>query len=198
MNPYAGTAEQLQRMLEGRPEDVHWASRAVNVAIERALDSNTEGSGPWALVPDVAARRLEQHVRMMNPDNAGRIARKGQTVFRKTVLATSLPWLTGNVVEGVGRAALAHAGPRSYIAGRKVLSRALEIDKDRGERLAARTIGGGHLTSVKANEVHFDSNALDPGKVQTVAHALTASGRRPGRSRPRRSGTPIHTSSSTS
>ena len=180
VNPYAGTAEQLQRMLEGRPEDAHWASRAVNVAIERALDSNTEGSGPWALVPDVAARRLEQHVRMMNPDNAGRIARKGQTVFRKTVLATSLPWLAGNVVEGVGRAALAHAGPRSYIAGRKVLSRAHEIDKDRGERLAARTIGGGHLSSVKANEVHFDSNALDPGKVQTVAHALTAFWKAPG------------------
>lgn len=178
VNPFGGRHEQLAKMLEGTDSAAQHGAQAINDAIHSAL--NGDGDGDWALVPEAAAKRLQEHVRVLNPGNLGKVGQKVNTVFRKTVLATSLPWLAGNTIEGGMRAALAHAGPRSYRTGRRVLARAKELDKQKGEAFAARTVGGGHFGSAERQHVHLNVDAMNPGKVKALSKGLGAFWRSPG------------------
>jgi hypothetical protein len=76
-----------------------------------------EGKGPWALVPEVAAKRIQEHLRSQG--GGLKTVQLANQAFRRTVLATSPSWVAGNVIEAVGRAALAKAGPASYLHGRR-------------------------------------------------------------------------------
>jgi hypothetical protein len=178
VNPFGGRAEQLAKMLEGTDSAAFEGAQHLRDAVESALKG--EGDGPWALVPEAAAKRMQEHVRVLNPGNAGKVAQKVSGTFRKTVLATSIPWLTGNIVEGTGRAALARAGVRSYKIGKRVTKRAIELDKEKGERLSARTTGGGHFGSAERQAIHMNVDSMNPGVSRGLAKSLGAFWRAPG------------------
>lgn len=174
VNPFGASKEQLERMLEGTEPDT-----PVHTALERAL-AGEDGDGPWAIVPKAAADRMQEHLRVLNPGNAGRAARAVNSAFRKTVLATSLPWLVGNVTEAALRTALAKAGPRSYLTGRRVMKRAEQIDPKQAEFSQARMIGGGHFGFAERQHIHTDLNQFRDGVVKDMARPMAAALRSPG------------------
>lgn len=100
--------------------------------------------------------------------------------FRETVLATSPKWLAGNIIEGVGRAVLNRAGPRSYVTGRRVLKRLEEITPDQAQEAMARMVGGGHLASVRRQRIEVGPDYFKGSDVAPIADALGKIWKTPG------------------
>lgn len=174
VNPFGASKEQLHQMLEGAAPGT-----PVHTALTKAL-AGDDGEGPWAIVPKAAAERMQEHLRVLNPGNAGRAFRQVNSAFRKTVLATSLPWLVGNVTEASLRTALAKAGPRSYVTGRKVLKRAKALDPAKSELAQARTVGGGHFGFAERQHVHTDLSQYTDGVIKDIGRHLGRFWRAPG------------------
>lgn len=172
VNPFGATKKQLHAMLEGSTD-----TQPIHDAIESALKG--EGTeGPWAIVPEAAAKRLQEHTRLMSPGNAGRVARKVSSSFRQTVLATSPKWLVNNAAEAGFRSALARAGVRSYFTGRRVLKRTDQNPE--GEMLRARAVGGGHYAMADRLAIHTNVEAFTDGAVKDMARGLSAMWKAPG------------------
>jgi hypothetical protein len=174
VNPLGATKEQLTRMLEEGGDHA-----PLHEAMTDAL-AGKDGPGDWAIVPKAAADRMQEHLKILAPGNSGRVARKMSASFRKTVLATSPKWAVNNAVEAGVRSALARAGIRSYITGRRVLATADRMDPARAEMLRARTTGGGHYSMADRVDVHFDVEKLTDSTVKDVARPLTAFWKAPG------------------
>lgn len=132
----------------------------------------TSKSGQYVLVPHAAATRLAQHAQQtITPGQAFTQA------WSRNVLSTSPKWLTGQAVEPGIRAAIAHAGPRSYLTGRRVLKR---LDPDTAQQVKARALPGGLPASALRREKVADDHlnglvatmrkaADKPGPKQAVA-----------------------------
>jgi hypothetical protein len=178
MNPFAARHEQLQKMLEGtEPHE------GVHQQIIDALNVKTEGEGPWAIVPKAAAQRMEKHLRVMNPDNAGLAARGLNQTFRKGVLSLSLPWLLGNVTEATARSAMARAGVGSLVTGHRVLKASERIAREQGRPEAAaearaRTIGTAHY-GMADQHVHTSLDQFTDSRTKTLVRALATFKRAP-------------------
>lgn len=179
INPFAGRREQLEGLLERIDPETVLEHKDVREALTAAVEHPEAGPGPWALIPTDAATRLQQHMRVLG---AGGTAKAGQLVnkaFRTTVLATSPKWLTGNVVEGVGRTALLRATPADLVRGRRVVKRLGRIDERAAKETSARALGGGHysfaLRAPRRGAEQFEHTNLQP-----VARALGSFWRAPG------------------
>lgn len=172
VNPFAGRQEQLRALLDTVEED-HLPDRSqpIREAVESAYRGE-DGPGPWALIPRTAADEFAAHAQRMG---AGPSAKVGQLVgqsFRRTVLATSPTWLTGNVVEASLRTALMRAGPGSYKLGRDVLARVDEISPKLGQELRARAVGGGHFKSADTLHVRRGAEQFQGTTLEPLARAL--------------------------
>jgi hypothetical protein len=177
INPFGGTKRQRESMIEGA-RDPEGGLRA---ALDRTLDPEVAGgSGDWAVIPKAAADQMRQHLRTLDPSDAGLLQRQLNSFFRKTVLATSLPWLLGNVTEASFRTALAKAGPRSWNTGRRVIKTARELDPEGAKRAEARTVGTGHYGFADRHHVHTTMDQLKGDKVRAFVRPLAAFMRHPG------------------
>lgn len=179
INPFAGRQEQLEGLLERIDPETVLEHKDVREALTAAVEHPEAGPGPWALIPTDAAQRLQQHMRVLG---AGGGAKAGQLVnkaFRTTVLATSPKWLTGNVVEGVGRTALLRATPADLVRGRRVVKRLERLDERAAKETAARALGGAHY-SFAARAPRRGAEQFEHTSLQPVARALGAFWRAPG------------------
>ena len=129
-------------------------------------------------LPKVAADRLAAHEKSRHQGAPALQVVNRQ--FRETVLSTSPKWLAGNIIEGLGRAALNRAGPRSFVTGRKVLKRFEQISPEAADEALSRMVGGGHLASVKRQRVELGPDAFDGSSLAPVANALGKFWRAPG------------------
>jgi GNAT superfamily N-acetyltransferase len=164
VNPLGASPEQLQRLLE----DVDSLSQAEHATLKKSLTDaldGTDGAGPWVLVPEAAAARLQEHVSILGPSHGKKALQAANSAFRKTVLSTSLPWLTGNVAEATLRAGLAKAGPASYVRGRKALRKLGEIDAKAAEEAAVRIVGGGHYSLADRGHVHRGADQFEGARL---------------------------------
>lgn len=119
--------------------------------------SATKG-GQYVVVPRAAAIRLAQHAQQTTT-----VGQALTGAWSRNVLSTSPKWLTGQAVEPALRAAVAHAGPRSYLTGRKVLKR---LDPDIADQVKARVLPGG-LPATAARRERVDPAHLN-GMVETM------------------------------
>jgi hypothetical protein len=178
-NPFAAGHKQLQKMLEG----TNTPHEGVHQQIIDALNVKTEGEGPWAIVPKAAARRMEEHLRVTSPSNAGLVGRGLNQTFRKGVLSLSLPWLLGNVTEATMRSAVARAGPGSLITGHRVLKASERIAREQGRPEAAaearaRTIGTAHY-GMADQDIHTSLDQFTDSRTKTLVRALATFKRAP-------------------
>lgn len=174
VQPFGGKAPQLEHLLRDSEAD-----RTVIDALDSAIKGHP-GPGPWALMPEAAADQFAAHLHSMGAGPKARALRVVGSNFRRTVLATSPTWMAGNLTEGVGRAAIARAGPLSYMTGRRVLRRVGELDPKAQQELMARATGGGHY-SMADRTIHTDSSQFSGGAVlEPVAKGLGAFWRQPG------------------
>lgn len=172
LNPWGAAKEQLQDLLERVDADDQVGHRAIVEQVEKAL-TDTSGDGPWALVPEVAADQLAQHMRTLGGDASAKTWQAINQAFRSTVLATSPSWMTGNVMEGAFRTGIAGAGPRSYVHGRRVLRKVAEMDPEAGKAAAVRTVGGGQFKQA-AQTIRRSADQFDDTKLEGMARALSA------------------------
>jgi hypothetical protein len=131
----------------------------------------------WTAIPKVAADRIEEHRTVGSSGGGIKTLQLANQQFRDVVLSTSPGWFAGNVIEGLGRAALAHAGPRSYVTGRKVLKRIREIDPATADEAAARLVPGGYGAMSERVSIRPDFSGTD---LAPVADALGKLWKAPG------------------
>jgi hypothetical protein len=185
IQPFAGRSEQLKALLdkaggEGGLDEHVGAAQPVREALESAARGD-DGLGPWALMPEPAAAQFARHLHSLGVGPKGKALQVVGSGFRRTVLATSPSWMTGNVTEAALRSGLARAGPRSYRTGRRVV-RALEAEDPRAAReLAARALSGGHYSMADRTHIRRDSTQFKGGTVlEPLARGLGAFWRAPG------------------
>jgi uncharacterized membrane protein YgcG len=178
LNPWLGHQEQLQHLLDSTAgEPLHGAhADATHQSLLTAMHDSLEGKagpGPWGLVDKAAADQLQQHLRLLGPGSGGKLVQKLNSLFRQTVLSTSVKWLTGNTVEATVRTALVRGGPRSYFTGRKLL-------KGMGAEAQARTVAGGHYSMAERQAIRRTAEHFQGTKIEPLAKGLGAFFRAPG------------------
>jgi uncharacterized membrane protein YgcG len=178
LNPWLGHQEQLQHLLDQTAgEPLHGAhAEAMHQSLLIAMHDSLEGKagpGPWGLVDRAAADQLQQHLRLLGPGSGGKLVQKLNSLFRQTVLSTSVKWLTGNTVEASVRTALVRGGPRSYFTGRKLL-------KGMGPEQQARTVAGGHYSMAERQAIRRTAEHFQGTKIEPLAKGLGAFFRAPG------------------
>lgn len=180
LTPFQAKKEQLDFYLSQTEEGAE--INLVDGLADATAKNPTDKTGPWVLMPDGYAARVNDHMKHIGRGNA--IDPAGQAfgnLFRPVVLATSPKWLVGNVVEAGLRSTVAHAGPRSYFTMRKILK---QLEKENPEYAALITeemLGGGHYAmsdrvAVKVTGERFPAES----KSQKAVVALEAVGKAPG------------------
>jgi hypothetical protein len=141
------TKEHADKVVQSlrRDQSVDWEPTVMHI------EGDTAGeTGGFAVVPAVAARRLQQH---QNVGQRGWVVGAGlrgtSRAFRKTVLPVSTPWLMGQAAEGAVRGMVQGGGPlpvMRYRRGKRFLEAyEREHGKQAADELRARTISGGHF-----------------------------------------------------
>jgi hypothetical protein len=182
INPFPGTKAQLEKMLEGTAPDT-----ALHQKLMDALDENRHPGqeGPWAVVPRAAAQRQMEHLGQATPTDVARVGRMANSAMRKTVLATSIPWLAGNVSEATLRLAMQRAGVGSLRTGRRALAEAkrqaeAQGQPERYQEALARTVGGGHYGYAESQHIHTVLDQFGEGHLKDIGRLLGAFWRKPG------------------
>lgn len=184
LNPFAGKQSDLEAVLEHVNEGTQ-APTSVTKLIDSAINGD-DGAGPWAVIHETAANRIQDHLKLQAPMVGLKGLQKVNQAFRNAVLPLSVKWVTGNVVEAAFRTTLAKAGPLSYLTGRRVLAGVDDL-AERGvipralaEEARARTVGGGHFAMADRTSVHRGSKQFEDSALRPVARALGAMARAPG------------------
>lgn len=177
VNPWGASKEQLQALIDDadHPE----AHQKILDEMDSALKGEG-GSGKWALIPEAAAERVREHLNAQGGGGAIKSWQLANQAFRKTVLSTSTAWLAGNTLEGLMRAVVGRAGPRSYVTGRRALDELARVSPKAVEEAAVRMVGGGHFSSVERMHVRRGAEQFEFTKLAPIANGLGKFWRSPG------------------
>jgi hypothetical protein len=126
-----------------------------------------QGEGKYAIVPEAAAKQMQAHMDLLSPNNAARGLRSASSAFRRSALASSLPWMVGNVSEAGLRSAINKVTPLSYIRGHRILRAIDRLDDQGAQRAKARLVGGGHYAFAD-RKIHANLDAYAEGFVKDV------------------------------
>lgn len=180
VNPFAGRAEQMKSLFEDVNSQAQGEHPSLVEAFADAIKGK-DGEGPWVLIPETAAKRMEAHVNLLGSSEGKKALQVANSAFRRTVLSTSLPWMTGNIIEATGRMALAKAGPRSYALARKTLKELEAQNEKVATEAAVRAVSGGHFALADRGHMHRDASMFQDGRVLApLARSLGAVFRAPG------------------
>ena len=142
--------------------------------LQATLDA-VEGKGPadaqFAVIPETAAQRIEQHLRVSDPSDTAQLAQAFRGAFSRTVLSTSPSRLIGDLTESPLRLAVARAGPRSYVQASRVLKRMREIDPDAAAQLEDLAKPGGQAV-LATRARYLDPDELEPGVARSFAKGV--------------------------
>ena len=141
---------------------------AMREAVQTSL-SGRAGDAPgvqWTAIPEVAAKRLTEHLSSLPQGTFGRALRGYNRLFRGVVLTTSPAWMLGNVTEATLRTALNRAGPADLKFMHDVLAELERIDPGRAAEFDAM-IGRGQFGMSELNATrtvleHYSGSALEP------------------------------------
>lgn len=181
LNPLGGRRAQLEKTLEAANQDA--AHDHINEQLNNALTAADKTSpGKWGLIPEVGAKTMSQHLTMGKTSFDKAFQMYGGQ-FRKTVLALSPKWLTGNTVEAALRTMIAHAGPRSAYTGHQAQKQYEQMyGKEAAADLKSRTVGGGHMSLAHRTDIRVGSEAFaDSARaIATFAEWMGKARRTPG------------------
>lgn len=147
LDPFKGNSA-LGDTINGT-EPVH-AAHAMGEVLGQAYSGAFKHDGKYAIVPKAVADELKAQATSQLPKGNGVIAPTLKGVgssFRRTVLATSPSWLTGNTVEGALRMAIGGVRPKDKAIFENAVNELAKTDPRAAAELRARTAGGGHYHS---------------------------------------------------
>ena len=129
--------------------------QVLNTALKMTKKGDPEAE--YWVVPSKMIERLQKHAEI--EAKTGNLIRAMNREFKGSVLAFSVKWHTGNIVDMATRLFFEGAGPTSYIMGRRILR---QMERDPATKEAwydtMALIGGGHLS-------HADNSLEDFTKV---------------------------------
>lgn len=171
INAFLGREGQLRALMDETDPETFEGHPKVKEALESAIRGD-DGQGPWTLVPEAAARQLQEHVSQLGGGAGKRAVQALNQTFRRAVLATSPNWAMGNVSEATFRAGLNRAGPRSYVTGRSTMKRLAKRDPQAAEELAHRAISGGHFSAAEHQVLKRSAEQFTGSRLETPAKFL--------------------------
>lgn len=167
IHPFGGRAAQLDELLNqlNRHGELHSPAKGeqnpVITALEDALQG--KGDGPFAAIPEEAAARLEQHLRVLG-SSGGHVWQTLNTLWRKNVLAFSLRWGLSNVTEATVRSLVAGVRPGDRALMTRTLDRWMKDDPDAAEAFLA-SLGTGHYGFTRSTQRHATAEEfMDPAR----------------------------------
>lgn len=157
-NPFRGS-DELRNVLNEDPDSLP-ARQAVRNSLRDAYDPEVEGGhvskagdvgDTYHIMPAAAAKEFSALAGTEVPKSGFQAGMKAvSSTFRRTVLATSPTWLTGNVVEGTVRTLLNGVRPGDYRLGKRGIAELEKYDPYAAESMRAMARGGGHYSAADA------------------------------------------------
>jgi hypothetical protein len=169
---YRWRAVPLKPMFGRQAHANELVRRADELAVREVLNTSLSGNvgdapgAQWTVIPEVAAKRLQEHLSALPTGTFGRALRGYNRLFRGVVLTTSPAWMLGNFAEGTMRTALSRSGPVDFKFMHDVLAELERIDPTRAAEFDAM-IGRGQFGLSELNQVrtvleHYQGSALEP------------------------------------
>ncbi len=171
-HPFGTRKELVQELLDFKQADQAKGYR--DLLVDALSPQGDKGGGHWTVVPKAAAEELSEHLSSLSPSEHLKAFGAINSAFRQTVLATSLSWLTGNITEASLRAAVARAGPRSYVTGLRALRELQRMDPKDAEMAVARTVAGGHMAFARKAKRYTNAEQFHRTKYEGLAEAMAA------------------------
>lgn len=134
---------------------------------KESLVGKDDAKDQWILVPKRAMDRLDDHVKWEK--RIGKTFQKINAEFKGSVLAFSLKWHIGNIVDMASRLFFEGAGVSSFVAGRRLLNEVKKMDEDlTGDTsyptyhdIMANIMGGHYSATMEAMKTAFDKYEPD-------------------------------------
>lgn len=164
----------------GNYGNVDPADVAAAEMIRTALSGGGEASevGPFVVIPSEVAKRAVNHLEVAGASGP-KAFQKFVNLWRTNVLVFSPKWATGNVVEAGLRSAVAGAGPRSYMTGKRIRERRREIAPEKAADIEHLAEGGNLLYGSATRELYRGARAWEGSVLGPLAKSLEQFWRRP-------------------
>lgn len=176
--PWGVSKDQFARMLDDIGDEADpRAFKAFREQIDAGLKG--EGEGPYAIIPETAARQLQEHMDVLSPNDAGKLAQAARASFSRTVLSLSPSPTAGNLVEGAFRALASRSGPTSRVTYGRVMKRLREIDPEAAARFEDRTLGTGRV-SLQTQRRFTEPQQFSDGPMRKAVAGVAAARKLPG------------------
>lgn len=107
------------------------------------------GQGRWALADKAAIDRIKQHTAQITSNPAMRGLKMTNNQFRQVALGTSAKHIPGIIQEGLIRDVASGVGVSSWITGKRLLSKAEELNPEKGRQARLQLTGGTVAGSAK-------------------------------------------------
>jgi hypothetical protein len=172
-----------QTSLDMAMDDVHPAD-IEEEAVRHSLDLNARlqpgGAGRYGIISDQALRALRQHQNQISPGAFWRSVRGLNTQFRTVALATSFRHVPGVLQENLIRDIANGVGVRSWVTGRRILSRAEQLDAERGAESRTALTGGQAAGMTEAGKTYAVSDHWQGTNTYPFLKAMETAFKAPG------------------
>ncbi len=182
VDPFAENATLARTLDDADGPDSELAAEAIREAVVDAYSGKAESkSGKYTLVPRSFAQELIDQANSQRPTGAiGTTMRGANSLFRRTVLATSPTWITGNALEGALRSAIGGVRPGDKKLFNQIVTELDKTDPRLAQELRARVAGGGHYQSVDMAQRGSVLDGYHGTSVDGASRALQAFWHKPG------------------
>lgn len=169
--PFRGDAS-LGNTLDGAPNSPD-TLKAVSEALQHAYSGKADKTGKYSIIPSAAADELKAQAAITAPKGAIDATMRGiSSNFRRTVLATSPSWFTGNAVEGALRSVIGGVQPGDKALFTRTLAELEKSNPRVAAELKARVAGGGHYHSADRAQRGSLLQQYDNTRIEPMAKAL--------------------------
>lgn len=169
--PFRGDAS-LGNTLDGAPNSPD-TLKAVSEALQHAYSGKADKAGKYSIIPSAAADELKAQAAITAPKGAIDATMRGiSSNFRRTVLATSPSWFTGNAVEGALRSVIGGVHPGDKALFTRTLAELEKTNPRVAAELRARVAGGGHYHSADRAQRGSLLQQYDNTRIEPMAKAL--------------------------
>lgn len=171
--PFGTRKALVDKLLDSKdPQQIAGYKDLMDEALNFDDPKGDQAAGQWIVVPKAAAEELRAHLSAMAPTTFEKAWSAWNQTFRSTVLATSSTWLLGNLSEAGLRAAVARAGPRSYLTAHRVLKELRRLDPEVAEMAVARTVAGGHMSFSRRAMRYSNAEQFERTNLEGIAESM--------------------------
>jgi len=138
------------------------------------------GAGRYGLIRNDAAAAVMEHQNQISQNVLNRTIRALNNQFRTVALATSPKHVPGVAFENLVRDIANGVSVRSWLTGRRILSKAEQIDAEKGARARTQLAGGQNVGAAEQARTYTVSDHWQGTRIHTALKAMEAFFKAPG------------------